>query len=374
MKRTRTTFLTAALLAAAGLPTGLATRSPAHAVAPAAQRIVVTTTIQAAVDAAQPGDTVVVPPGLYPESVTIRTSSLTLTGSRAAVIDATGFSSGILVNGGASVPGPPPRCPVSGVHDVTIRGLTIRNAGFTGVNMRGVNGFEVSGGRYLDDGLYGVFPRCASNGTVSGNEVSGVTDAALYIGSADQVDLTNNRLTSSVVGVEVENSTNITVTRNRVSDNAAGIIAFVLPGRPVPVTDGVLIANNQVTNNNQPNPFPVDRTNPVSLIPGGTGVLSAAGDHVTITRNTVTGNRTGGIAVVDQPDAAIDPRVDPNPNFNRVTANTVVQNGGDPDTVRSPFPGADLLYDATGSANCFGGNRFGTDFPAGITTLFTCQP
>jgi hypothetical protein len=101
-------------------------------------------------------------------------------------------------------------------------------------------------------------------------------------------------------------------------------------------------------------------------------VLSAAADNVTITRNTVLGNRTGGIAIVDNPPAAVDPRVETNPDGNRVIANTVLRNGADPDTERSPFPGADLLYNGTGTGNCFADNVFGTDFPAGITTLFSC--
>ena len=63
--------------------------------------LVVTTTIQAAVDAAQPGDTVVVPPGTYRESVLVTKSHLTIAGSRAAVIDAAGFRVGIRVGSGS---------------------------------------------------------------------------------------------------------------------------------------------------------------------------------------------------------------------------------------------------------------------------------
>ena len=369
MKRTAPAIL--AVLLTAGLGAGISTHAEAAA---SPQRIVVTTTIQAAVNAAQPGDTVVVPPGVYRESVTVTKSGITLTGSRAAVIDATGFTNGVFVNGGAINQGPPPSCPQPGLSNVTVSGLTIRNATRTGIRLVGVDGFEVSGGRYSNNGLYAVFPICSSHGLVAGNEASGTRDAALYVGSSDSVDLTHNQVTSSVVGVEVENSTNIAVTENRVTDNAAGIIAFVLPRRPVPVTDEVLIANNVVTANNRDNPFPVDQTNPVSLIPGGTGVLSAGADHVTIARNTVLGNRTGGIAVVDQPLAAIDPRVEPNPDGNRVVSNTVLRNGADPDTDRSPVPGADLIYNGTGTGNCFADNVFGTDFPPGITTAFTCAP
>jgi len=307
---------------------------------------------------------------VYHESVTIDTSGVTVTGRPGAVIDATGFTNGILVTGGAINPGPPPSCPPPGLHDITVRGLTIRNADRTGVRLVGVDGFEVSGGRYLNNALYAVFPICSTNGLVSDNDASGISDAALYVGSSDSVNLTGNRVTRSTVGVEVENSTNISVTRNLTTGNSAGIITFVLPGRPAPITDGVLIADNTVTNNNLDRP---DIGAPVDAVPTGTGVLSLAADHVTITGNTVTNNDTGGIGVLDFPPTAADPRSEPNPDGNRVIGNVVLHNGTDPDPDRSPVPGADLIYNGTGTGNCFADNVFRTQFPAGITSAFACN-
>jgi pectin methylesterase-like acyl-CoA thioesterase len=48
---------------------------PSPAAALAGDTIVVRTTIQAAVDAAQPGDTILVPPGTYRESVLVDKAS-----------------------------------------------------------------------------------------------------------------------------------------------------------------------------------------------------------------------------------------------------------------------------------------------------------
>ena len=360
-----------ALLLVGGLGAGM----PADAeVAASPERIVVTGIIQQAVDAAQPGDTVVVPPGVYHESVAIHTSGITLIGSRGAVIDASGFSTGITA---VSNPAPPRApCPAATLTDITIRGLTVRDASFTGVFMRGVDGFEISGGRYLDDGLYGVFPVCSQHGIVSGNEARGTRDAALYVGNSDEVTLTGNQITDSTVGVEVENSTHIEVTDNRITGNSAGIIAFVLPGLAIPVTDEVLIAENVVSHNNRSR----DRdpgVGPVDLVPTGTGVLSFAADHVTISGNRVIGNDTGGIGVLAKPDVAVDPRVDPEPDFNRVIGNVVLRNGLNPDPLRPrtpPVPGADLIYDRSGEDNCFAANVFGTEFPIGITAEFSCEP
>jgi hypothetical protein len=45
-----------------------------------------------------------------------------------------------------------------------------------------------------------------------------------------------------------------------------------------------------------------------------------------------------------------------------VTDGVLIANGAAPDTERSPVPGADLIYNGTGTDNCFAGNVFGTDF------------
>src|SRR5689334_6753632 len=61
--------------------------------------IVVSTTIQAAVDAANPGDTVRVPPGIYRENVLVNKNNITIKGQSGAILDGSGLSgnSGITV-------------------------------------------------------------------------------------------------------------------------------------------------------------------------------------------------------------------------------------------------------------------------------------
>ncbi|HZQ55958.1 MAG TPA: right-handed parallel beta-helix repeat-containing protein [Bryobacteraceae bacterium] len=77
--------------------------------------------IQAAVDAAAPGDTVKVGPGIYRESVTI-SKSLSLIADGSVIIDATSLANGIRVDGsGASLTG------------VAVKGFTVKNANFEGI-------------------------------------------------------------------------------------------------------------------------------------------------------------------------------------------------------------------------------------------------
>jgi tetratricopeptide (TPR) repeat protein len=65
--------------------------------------------------------------------------------------------------------------------------------------------------------------------------------------------------------------------------------------------------------------------------------------------NRVVGNDSGGIAVIALPFPNPDPRVDPFPDGNRVVGNVALANGRSPDLLRTPFPGADLIYDGSGS-------------------------
>jgi parallel beta-helix repeat protein len=333
----------------------------------AAEDILVRLSIQAAVDTASPGDTVVVPPGRYHESVTIGKSGITVRGSRGAVLDASGFAVGIRV---ATGPGGP-RCLAPTLSDITIDGLRIENASFTGVLLRGVDRFAVRDGLYTGNEEYAIFPICSQNGTIEGNDVEGTDDAAIYVGNSHDVVIERNHATDSTVGIEIENSTDIAVRDNIAIGNTSGIVTFVLPGLGVPVTEDVLIERNVVMHNNRPNPV-LPSEDVVGLIPTGTGILTVGADRVTVRENRVVGNDSGGIAVIALPFPNPDPRVDPFPDSNRVVGNVALANGRSPDLLRSPFPSADLIYDGSGSGTCFADNVFATSVPPALELLFGC--
>ena len=353
--------------------------SPAAALA--GDTIVVTTTIQAAVDAAQPGDTIRVPPGTYRESVLVDKSHLTIVGSRAAIIDAEGFRTGIRVGTGRiSRDGPVSTCPPLAVTGFTLRGLTIKHAGFSGVFLIGVDGYHLTGTRYLDNPVYGPFPVCSRNGLIDFNHVVGggsavgpSLDTGIYVGDDDQVTVRHNSVTNYVIGVVVENTIHTTVKDNLLKGNTAGIYVAVFPDHPRPFTDDVVIKRNQVLHNNLPNPVPADSGDEIGLVPTGAGIVNLGGDHVVIGHNRVLGNDSLGVAIVQNLLAPADPRIEPNPDFNEVRGNVILHNGQHPDPVRAITPGADIVYDGTGIGTCFADNVFATEFPAGITARFPCS-
>jgi len=355
--------------------TGFGLTAPSAAAAKA-RVIVVTDSIQAAVNAAKPGDTIVVPPGTYAGGVVVDKSEITIRGSRAAVIDATGHRYGIQVGTGRIGVGPDgnPVCPPLALHGITIDGLTIRHAEHTGVRLVGVDGFRLTHGRYVDNEEYGPFPICSATGLIDFNEVSGTEDAGIYVGDDTGVTVANNHVTSSAIGVEIENSVHSVVRDNKTIGNTVGILVALLPGLPMPVNDDTVIEGNVVDHNNLPNPVPADSGDEVGLLPTGTGILNVGGDHVVITSNSVVGNDSVGVAIVRSPFGPLDQRLQVNPDGNEVRANRILRNGHNPDPVRATTPGADIIYDGTGAGTCFGPNVFATDFPAGITSLFPCPP
>jgi parallel beta-helix repeat protein len=357
MKRLRKGLLASLAILAAGL------------VLPAvgsAETIKVTTTIGAAISEAGSGDTIVVPPGTYHEGgLVVTQDDLTIRGSKGAVLDASGNSIGIRV-GADRITGDPPECPALTVDDFTLSGLTIRDASFTGVFLIGVDGFRVTGGRYLDNEEYGIFPRCSREGLIDHNSGGGGDDATIYVGVDDDITVTKNKLTNAVLGIELENTTDSVVTGNKLRDNTTGILVVVLPGLPTTSTDNALIERNVIRANNLPNPFPPPPPlfDDLQLLPTGTGVLNAGGDAITMRDNVITGNDSFGIGIVTNPITGDEP------DDNRVISNVVLKNGANPDA--RAFLSGDIVYDGSGSNNCFADNVFKTDDPPGIVSLFPC--
>jgi len=348
--------------------------------------------IQAAVDAASPGDTILVLPGTYTGSagadsvVDVQTSGITITGSKNAVIDATGFEYGIMV--GPDVPITSAGCPAIAVTNFHLSGLTIKNAEHTGVHLIGLAGFSLNHGRYLDNFEYGPFPVCSTNGVIRGNHVSGSEDAGIYVGNDQNVDVIDNVVTDNVAGIEIENTLQSVVRGNTVTGNTGGILVFVLPGLPQPFAETVLIEDNLIADNNRTN----TGTGGVAAIPEGTGILILGADDVTVQNNDISGNDSFGVAILGNFNVFLDPRIEPFNDDIVVRDNDLAGNGLNPDSLRSFTPGADiillhdvfdpgpitgtpgtlLLVDPDPSDICLDGNVFDTDFPPGIVSAFPC--
>jgi len=253
--------------------------------------IQVTGNIQAAVDAANPGDVVLVPPGTYRETVTVLKDNIAITGPKTAIIDASNFANGIHVGAAHFSPGPSPVCPATAVRNFAVNGLTIQNAGQNGIFLSGVAGYSVSGGSYINNGDYAVYPSCSENGRIFETYAQGGKDTCFYVGNDVAVSLTGNRASGCTVGVQIVNSSQVSVKDNTVLGNSAGILAIVDPLNPRTGNDNVLIEGNAVQQNNLPN----DSTEgDLQMIPSGTGIMNVGGDGFTIRNNTLRETAASG--------------------------------------------------------------------------------
>jgi parallel beta-helix repeat protein len=329
----------------------------AAAASAGARPIVVSTTIQAAVDTSRPGDTVKVPAGTYRENVLVTKNNITIEGSPGAVLDGAGLSGETGIHAA-------PLSPAATIREFRLRGLTIQNYAGNGVLIENGRDFEVTGGTYSGNGEYGIFALHCEDGRIVGNSVSGSNDTAIYIGQSRGITVGDNVVDDSTVGIEVENSIHVTVFSNRCAGNSTGILVDVLPGLDETVTNDITVRNNLLLDNNRVNPV-TDPNDILSLLPSGVGLLNVGGDGLTVTGNIVTGNATAGILIAQLPPdaAALDPRINPFPNRNEIRKNVALENGGSPDPKIAPLPGADLVWDTSGSRNCWTGNTFETSFP-----------
>src|SRR6266487_3489922 len=235
--------------------------------------VVVTTTIQAAVDAAKPGDTVRVPPGIYHENVLVAKNNITIKGRPGAIMDGTGLPG----NSGITVRSSTPSVRINGF---TLTGLQIQNYSGNGVILVRVDNFQIDHGNYVNNDEYGIFPILSSHGLIEFNQVSGSNDTGIYIGQSQDAVIKANYVSDCTVGIDVELSSNITVQDNTALGNTIGMTTEVLPGLSVTVTTNIQIIRNVFSRNNRQNPV-TDPTEFLSQLPSGAGLLIIGSDNVT---------------------------------------------------------------------------------------------
>ncbi|MCV2884089.1 right-handed parallel beta-helix repeat-containing protein [Aestuariibacter sp. AA17] len=275
--------------------------------------------IMEVVKAANPGDTIVLAPGRYHETVYIDKDSITLRGiiqeGKRAILDGEGtLNDAILYSG----------------NNIVVENLQITRYKGNGIMGQAGNNFEIRNNVIVDTGVYGIFPQLGKNGVVEHNVISGIEDAAIYVGMSDNIHVAHNEVFDSVAGIEIENSRHAIVENNYVHNNTGGLLAFITPGLPIKTTYDVIFRNNYIANNNTPNFGAPGST--VSGIPAGTGILIMAADDVIIEGNIIKDNKTAGIIITDHdnaPNTTIDPDADPKSDRIRILDNLMVNNGYD---------------------------------------------
>lgn len=357
----RLTILSLCLLAAAcdSPPPAAPDLEPLADVAQAASIVHAGQSIQAAINAAAAGAVIQIEPGTYGEALTVDKPGIRLVGL-----------------GGDGKPGVVLRNP-GGVDDgitvtsnsagFSLDNVTVRDFTENGVLLNGVDRFRLSRITAIGNGEYGIFPVFSSHGVIERCTVTGHSDAGIYVGQSTDVEVRRSTAHGNVLGIEIENSTRVSVLENDSYDNVVGVMVVLLPGLTVKTSDGVRVHGNRVHDNNRPNfghPGELE-----SFVPTGSGILVVGADRAIIDDNVVTGNQFVGVglgsslllgALAGLPPSAFDD-IEPNPDGVRVTNNRATGNGG---ISSIPFlPAVDLLWDGSGTGNCWFANQFGTSVP-----------
>ena len=322
--------------------------------------------IQAAVDAANPGDIIQVKPGTYKEAVVVNKAGIKLVGL------SNGPNGVIIENPGDKENGITVQDNGDGFE---LYNVTVQNFEENGVILTHVNNFVLSHVTTIKNGEYGLFPLFCNGGKIDHCSATGHTDTGIYVGQSTNVDMSYNEAFGNVNGLEIENCSHVTATNNQSYDNVDGMLVVLLPGLTVTSSSDITVSRNHMYNNNHAN-FSTPGGGFENLVPSGCGILIVGTDNTTVQDNTVQANNFLGIAVVSTTVlgalAGIPPEafagIEPNPDGTKVKDNVVNSNG----TVQPalPFPAVDLLWDGSGTNNCWSSNNFKKSYPQ---TLPACN-
>ena len=339
-------------------------------------------TIQAAVDAAQSGDLILISPGTYHEAVNVTTDNLDLRGTdRNTVVLDGDFK---LENG----------VRVLGAKGVAVENMTARNYTGNGFFWTGVEGYR---GSYLTSyrtGNYGLYAFDSTKGQFDHDYASGSPDAGVYIGACQPCDAVISELTSEHNGLGYSGTNsggNLLIVNSIFRHNRAGIVPNSGSYEQCYPERKTTIVGNVVYDNNQADTPAID----VALLAMGNGILVAGGRQNDIERNLVYDHERTGIGLVPFPENDANDKVptsaqmerpcseqkqDPTPDPK--SAGTVLWPPADNKVVGNVVSNSglgDLAFgDLTGEGpasehNCFSGNQFTTSAPADIETLAPCE-
>jgi len=190
------------------------------------------------------------------------------------------------------------------------RGDAIKVRDCQGITFRGVRA-EWTRGPHPENGAYGLYPVNCSNVLIERSIARGASDAGIYVGQSRNIIVRDNVAERNVAGIEIENSYNADVFRNRAVDNTGGILVFDLPGLPQQGGHSVRVFENQIESNNTPNFAPAG--NIVASVPAGTGVLIMANRDVFVFDNEIGNHGTVNVLVTAYRESFQDASYNPLP-------------------------------------------------------------
>ncbi|HNB51139.1 MAG TPA: parallel beta-helix domain-containing protein [Anaerolineales bacterium] len=301
--------------------------------------------IQPIVDQMQAGDTIMLTYGTYHERVVIDLNDITFLGipneaGEYPIMDGEGVLSEAVVSSG---------------NNFEIGYLKVINYTSTGILVEGATGVHMHHNIAENTGIYGLYPVRSTDVIIEDSLVIGTRDAGIYAGQSEKVIIRNNEVYGNVLGIEAENTVDTEIYGNHAHDNTMGILVVLLPNLTSKVNLYTKVHDNLVENNNISN-F-ADAGTAAAIAPPGSGIALIGVDYAEVYNNTIRGNKTAGVGVFDLA-IAFDPErinVPTRPEFNHIYGNTFENNGYEADAFVAELgiPGADILWDVSGTGNQF---------------------
>ena len=338
-------------------------------------------TVQDAVDAAAPGDMVLVAPGVYNEAVDVTTDGITIRGldRNETILDGE-FE---LENG----------IRVLGASGVVVENMTARNYTGNGFFWTGVDGYRGSFLTAYRNGDYGIYAFDSVNGQFNDSYASGSPDAGFYIGQCYPCDAVIDNVVSEHNGLGYSGTNaggNLAIVNSVFRFNRAGIVPnsgsyeLCFPERESTIAGNIIYSNNQADS-------PAIE---VALLAMGNGILVAGGHRNLIVNNLVEDHERTGIGLVPFPEESPDYDLPSEADLDLPCSEVRDRELPDPETLpdlllwnaednevrgnvvrRSGL--ADIGFgslDATdGLGNCFTGNDFTTSAPLALEQLAPCD-
>ncbi|MEZ5208331.1 MAG: right-handed parallel beta-helix repeat-containing protein [Acidimicrobiales bacterium] len=334
-------------------------------------------TIQAAVDVAQPGDLILISPGVYHEAVDVTTDDLVIRGlDRNGVILDGEFEleNGIRIIDADGV----------AVENMTAQNYT-RNGFFWTTNINGYRGSYLTA---LRNGDYGIYAFGARNGVFEHSYGAGSPDAGFYIGQCYPCNAVMDDVVSEYNGLGYSGTNSggdLYIVNSVFRYNRAGIVpnSGSYEGC-APERESTLVGNQVYSNNNDTSPAigaAITAQENGIIIPGGVDNL--------VERNRVVDHNIAGINLVPFPESKPINGI-PNPPDDDCLADAIPASPEEqadlPEELFWPATGnvvkgnaisdsgtADIIMAAIADeSNEFCDNEFTSSIPADIETVAPC--
>ncbi len=326
--------------------------------------------IQKAVNAADPGDTIVVR-GVHREDVVIRKNGIKLRGVGNAVIEAPPRAKAdspcskafgpeaICVLGDVNLKTEKlegPRVSDVSVSGFTIRGFKIAGKGAFVIDVNGARNATVVGNRLIGNVAGAIFAFRSVNTTMAKNHVIGSPEtdpendaAGIWVITSSRTTVVGNNISGAAWGITFIDAHRGSVVGNNLHDNCAGMFFEAAPSQPV---DDFKVAGNTVENNTRS-----CRAAQWGANFSGIGIPLLGARDMEVKGNHLSGNVpsgptpvSGGVIVSTNPffGGSVKPR------NNSVIGNHFGRNK------------PDIFWDESGSGNRFLGNLCNTSVPSSL--------